>query len=281
MAVKGTETDSSKEHLLEIALLEREKDRKHLRAGLLLSPEFDDRPNFALPPPIDRAQHSSDEEAIERLLAISAAEEEERIQRQIADALALSSASHEDLVARNDAEELQRALAASLDDAPFFEEDDELLVAALKASRFDLGPRGISQVAKIFATGDATIGQPRQTVEGRSESKDAATSSRAGSHTSSRVAVAVNITSNMSTTSSHRIAGSAIASTTSSNATSSSLTVAPGSTKKSVNPLVAAKVSTTPRQGDMLRQPSKRRPLSSAGQLAVTSYVRSKEPPNR
>eukprot|EP00928_Gymnodinium_smaydae_P026960 TRINITY_DN21003_c0_g1_i1.p1 TRINITY_DN21003_c0_g1~~TRINITY_DN21003_c0_g1_i1.p1 ORF type:complete len:324 (+),score=92.42 TRINITY_DN21003_c0_g1_i1:65-1036(+) len=41
------------------------------------------------------------------------------------------------------------------------EDSSELFQAALKASCLDLGPRGISQAAKVFASGDATIGQPK------------------------------------------------------------------------------------------------------------------------
>eukprot|EP00927_Polykrikos_kofoidii_P014128 TRINITY_DN16160_c0_g1_i1.p1 TRINITY_DN16160_c0_g1~~TRINITY_DN16160_c0_g1_i1.p1 ORF type:complete len:428 (+),score=112.70 TRINITY_DN16160_c0_g1_i1:117-1286(+) len=41
------------------------------------------------------------------------------------------------------------------------EDGSDLFKAALRASCLDLGPRGISQAAKVFATGDATIGQPR------------------------------------------------------------------------------------------------------------------------
>merc|ERR1711941_84852 len=36
----------------------------------------------------------------------------------------------------------------------------DLFRAALRASCLDLGPRGISQPAKVFATGDTSIGQP-------------------------------------------------------------------------------------------------------------------------
>lgn len=39
------------------------------------------------------------------------------------------------------------------------EDASELFQAALRASRVDLGPRGVSQAAKIFHTGDATLGQ--------------------------------------------------------------------------------------------------------------------------
>lgn len=39
------------------------------------------------------------------------------------------------------------------------EDDSDLFQAALRASRVDLGPRGISQAAKIMATGDGSLGQ--------------------------------------------------------------------------------------------------------------------------
>merc|ERR1711998_4890 len=38
------------------------------------------------------------------------------------------------------------------------EDEGELFQAALRASRVDLGPRGISQAAKIMATGDMSLG---------------------------------------------------------------------------------------------------------------------------
>mmetsp|Transcript_13017 Transcript_13017/g.22688 ORF Transcript_13017/g.22688 Transcript_13017/m.22688 type:complete len:354 (+) Transcript_13017:92-1153(+) len=41
------------------------------------------------------------------------------------------------------------------------EDSSDLFRAALRASCLDLGPRGISQAAKVFATGDPTIGQPK------------------------------------------------------------------------------------------------------------------------
>eukprot|EP00931_Biecheleriopsis_adriatica_P047663 TRINITY_DN27499_c0_g1_i1.p1 TRINITY_DN27499_c0_g1~~TRINITY_DN27499_c0_g1_i1.p1 ORF type:complete len:311 (-),score=102.87 TRINITY_DN27499_c0_g1_i1:126-1058(-) len=41
------------------------------------------------------------------------------------------------------------------------EDSSDLFRAALRASCLDLGPRGISQAAKVFATGDPTLGQPR------------------------------------------------------------------------------------------------------------------------
>jgi len=43
------------------------------------------------------------------------------------------------------------------------EDGSDLFRAALRASCLDLGPRGVSQAAKVFSTGDATIGQPRAT----------------------------------------------------------------------------------------------------------------------
>mmetsp|Transcript_32864 Transcript_32864/g.104378 ORF Transcript_32864/g.104378 Transcript_32864/m.104378 type:complete len:311 (-) Transcript_32864:17-949(-) len=69
----------------------------------------------------------------------------------------------------DDQDELQRALEASNQEAEKEEkkrkermrreDGTDLFQAALRASRVDLGPRGISQPAKIFASGDATIGQ--------------------------------------------------------------------------------------------------------------------------
>lgn len=66
-------------------------------------------------------------------------------------------------------DELERALKASEEHAAKEakkeqelrrrEDDSELFQAALRASRVDLGPRGISQAAKIMATGDTSLGQ--------------------------------------------------------------------------------------------------------------------------
>merc|ERR1719210_1796006 len=39
------------------------------------------------------------------------------------------------------------------------EDSSELFQAALRASRVDLGPRGVSQAAKVMATGDESLGQ--------------------------------------------------------------------------------------------------------------------------
>ena len=43
--------------------------------------------------------------------------------------------------------------------------------AALRASRVDLGPRGISQVAKIMATGDPNLGRDLETYPLKSSNK--------------------------------------------------------------------------------------------------------------
>ncbi|CAK8989058.1 unnamed protein product [Durusdinium trenchii] len=50
------------------------------------------------------------------------------------------------------------------------EDGSDLFQAALRASRVDLGPRGISQVAKIMATGDPNLGQA-QVLAKRPESR--------------------------------------------------------------------------------------------------------------
>lgn len=76
-----------------------------------------------------KAQAAADEAELEAALKASeaaAAEHQERIKRQ-----------HEE------------------------EDGSDLFRAALRASCLDLGPRGVSQAAKVFATGDITIGQPK------------------------------------------------------------------------------------------------------------------------
>lgn len=95
-------------------------------------------------------------------------EEEERL---LQEALALSVATpappEPGLVDDDDA--IAKALKASIEAAEAeevkrkermrSEDDSELFQAALRASRVDLGPRGISQAAKIMATGDTSLGQ--------------------------------------------------------------------------------------------------------------------------
>lgn len=69
----------------------------------------------------------------------------------------------------DDEEAIQRAMKASIEEAEKAErkrrdiarreDNSDLFQAALRASRVDLGPHGISQAAKILATGDASLGQ--------------------------------------------------------------------------------------------------------------------------
>eukprot|EP00746_Dinoflagellata_sp_MGD_P091606 gnl/MRDRNA2_/MRDRNA2_36296_c0_seq1.p1 gnl/MRDRNA2_/MRDRNA2_36296_c0~~gnl/MRDRNA2_/MRDRNA2_36296_c0_seq1.p1 ORF type:complete len:397 (-),score=90.64 gnl/MRDRNA2_/MRDRNA2_36296_c0_seq1:82-1203(-) len=83
------------------------------------------------------------------------------------------------------------------------EDSSDLFRAALRASCLDLGPRGISQAAKVFATGDATIGQPRAgfdlTTSGAKSSKAKASGGAApaysGSETVSTAPVATRVDS--------------------------------------------------------------------------------------
>eukprot|EP00930_Biecheleria_cincta_P009136 TRINITY_DN110799_c0_g1_i1.p1 TRINITY_DN110799_c0_g1~~TRINITY_DN110799_c0_g1_i1.p1 ORF type:complete len:330 (+),score=85.81 TRINITY_DN110799_c0_g1_i1:80-1069(+) len=129
-----------------------------------------------------------DEAAIQRALeasaadelAIAAREEEARRKQEDEDRRLLETSARE---AKDEADRLARARAA-MEEAQFeealraseqavaedlerkkkkHEEEDnsELFRAALRASCLDLGPRGISQAAKVFATGDPTLGQPK------------------------------------------------------------------------------------------------------------------------
>jgi len=69
----------------------------------------------------------------------------------------------------DDEDELQKVLRASAEEVEKEtakkavlrkkEDDSVLFQAALRASCVDLGPRGISQPAKIFSSGDASLGQ--------------------------------------------------------------------------------------------------------------------------
>mmetsp|Transcript_44114 Transcript_44114/g.104385 ORF Transcript_44114/g.104385 Transcript_44114/m.104385 type:complete len:322 (-) Transcript_44114:140-1105(-) len=70
----------------------------------------------------------------------------------------------------DDAKEVEKATKESLEEAAAEEkkradmrwkEDPELFEAALRASLMDLGPLGISQAAKIMATGDDTLGHAK------------------------------------------------------------------------------------------------------------------------
>merc|ERR1712048_262303 len=58
-----------------------------------------------------------------------------------------------------DCNEVACAIEASLDEAPYTPEDPVLWSAALRASLVDRGPLGVSQAAKVVASGDASVGQ--------------------------------------------------------------------------------------------------------------------------
>jgi len=71
-------------------------------------------------------------------------------------------AADEELEAASRASEETAAEQAERIQKQHEEEDGSpLFRAALRASCLDLGPRGVSQAAKVFATGDPSVGQPR------------------------------------------------------------------------------------------------------------------------
>lgn len=95
---------------------------------------------------------------------------EEQEERELQEALALSAASPDpEPKLLDDEDSIQRALRESELEAQAAEarrkelmrseDEGELFQAALRASKVDLGPRGISQAAKIMATGDTGLGQ--------------------------------------------------------------------------------------------------------------------------
>lgn len=90
--------------------------------------------------------------------------------RELQEALSLSAAvvppepklmDDEDAIQRAIRESEEEAKAAEQRRIEVMRTEDEgvLFQAALRASRVDLGPRGISQAAKIMATGDLNLGQ--------------------------------------------------------------------------------------------------------------------------
>lgn len=93
-----------------------------------------------------------------------------REDRDLQEAIALSAnCSPPEPTMTDDEDAIQRAIRESENEAKAAEarrlevmraeDEGELFQAALRASRVDLGPRGISQAAKIMATGDTTLGQ--------------------------------------------------------------------------------------------------------------------------
>lgn len=118
-----------------------------------------------------RKAQADDETA--KAIEISMREEEklrqEKEDSQLQEALALSSDSKppepkliddEDAIQRalRESEEEARAAEVRRLEALRTEDEGELFQAALRASCVDLGPRGISQAAKIMATGDTGLG---------------------------------------------------------------------------------------------------------------------------
>eukprot|EP00445_Apocalathium_hangoei_P094318 CAMPEP_0204238228 /NCGR_PEP_ID=MMETSP0361-20130328/93762_1 /ASSEMBLY_ACC=CAM_ASM_000343 /TAXON_ID=268821 /ORGANISM="Scrippsiella Hangoei, Strain SHTV-5" /LENGTH=269 /DNA_ID=CAMNT_0051210997 /DNA_START=58 /DNA_END=864 /DNA_ORIENTATION=+ len=145
----------------QVAKWVREEDRRRLRAGLLLSPDFAPEgppsPRGELQRRGDGPAPSFDTGEVQRALRQSAQEEEEalhgRMELELAEVLAESERAAAEAAAREDAE-LRMALEESWAAAPLLPDshDDPLLFeAALQASRIDLGPRGPSQPARILA----------------------------------------------------------------------------------------------------------------------------------
>lgn len=108
---------------------------------------------------LDRDVQEKAEEAERALLAASLREAEEDAERRKQAAAAADMAELEAALKASEAfaaEEAERIRKKHEE-----EDSSELFRAALRASCLDLGPRGISQAAKVFATGDPSLGQPK------------------------------------------------------------------------------------------------------------------------
>jgi len=85
-----------------------------------------------------------------------------REEAAFAEALAMSAMDRPKTPEFDD-DEIQKAIRASAEEASSKKQatydEDDLLEAACRASLVDLGPRGISQPAKIMAAGDPSLGQ--------------------------------------------------------------------------------------------------------------------------
>jgi len=130
-----------------------------------------------------RQKEEEDERLFMEVLAREAAQRDEVLRREDDEERRFLEASMQqaqadaqrrsEAAAAADQAELEAAFKASKEAAAEHaervrkqhEEEDgsDLFCAALRASCLDLGPRGVSQAAKVFSTGDATIGQPRAT----------------------------------------------------------------------------------------------------------------------
>lgn len=142
--------NSLSSRLLEHATHQREEDRRQLRAARLLDPDFDSRETNVEAQRGFRSPQWNDED-IQRVLESSAQEEARRMafeeERELACAMALSA----DAAGKCNDDDITQALQASLQDAPFVDHDPCAWNDALRVSCMDLGPRGVSQVAKALA----------------------------------------------------------------------------------------------------------------------------------
>lgn len=149
--------------LVEHAAHQREKDRQQLRAARLLDPEFDSKESKVETQRGFRSQPS--DEDFQRVLERSAQEEAQRValeeERDLARVLALSAGDAKTC----DDDDITQALRTSLQDAPFLDDDPDTWEAAMRASCMDLGPRGVSQVAKVLATANQSVSK-QQAWEG-------------------------------------------------------------------------------------------------------------------
>lgn len=112
---------------------------------------------------------SASEEQAALLLARRRQEEDKLLQDAIQASLATPAPPEPGF--EDDEDLIQKALKASMEaekeaekkrqELRRSEDDSDLFQAALRASRVDLGPRGISQAAKIMATGDEALGQAK------------------------------------------------------------------------------------------------------------------------
>merc|ERR1712070_557275 len=151
----------------EVLVLPDEISMEHLAAAEVTLREFSEEMHVV-------AQEEEEEEEefeMARAVALSLERQEVPGSTTIDEALAAASLLGVQGEYVDDPDELAKALRESEEQAArdaerirrMHKEEDEsaLFQAALRASRVDLGPRGISQAAKVMATGDATRGQAK------------------------------------------------------------------------------------------------------------------------
>lgn len=167
--------------------------------------------------------------AINRALELSATEqagqaarrdkakrEEEEAEARLLEASVKQAKDEADKRARDQAAAEERELEAALKASELAAQEDlerknklheeednsELFRAALRASTLDLGPRGVSQAAKVFATGDPSVGQPKAGF-------DTTTSGARGKRSRASVGAAPSFTGSESAASKAPVAGRA------------------------------------------------------------------------